>query len=110
MKDKNTAWILAIFIWGLGIHKFYLNNMTAWIIYLLLSRTFIPSIIWFIEWLSLFLMSKEKFDKKYNAEGNDNDENRKLRDKVERLRLQKEYEKLSKTDRPTGFIPDRNKE
>lgn len=109
MKDKNTAWILAIFLGSLGIHKFYLNNMTAWIIYLLLSRTFIPAIIWFIEWLSLFFMSKEKFDDKYNADQKEEDENEELRNKVERLRLQKEYEKLSRPERPTGFI-DKEKE
>lgn len=108
MKNKNTAWLLWVFLWGIWLHHFYLGKPWVGVLYIVLFFTWITIIVWFIEWLQYFSMSKEKFDKKYNAK-DDNDENEELRNKVERLRLQKEYEKLSRPERPTGFI-DKNKE
>lgn len=67
MKDKNTAAILALFLGGVGAHKFYLQR-TAWgIVYLLLCWTFVPALIALPEAIILLAMSKERFDAKYNA-------------------------------------------
>lgn len=67
MKSKNTAAILAVFLGGIGIHKFYLNKPIAGIIYLIFSWTFIPMITGFIEGLVFSAMSNEKFNNKYNS-------------------------------------------
>lgn len=48
-KDKIAAGLLAVFLGGIGIHKFYLGKIGQGIIYLLFSWTFIPSIIALIE-------------------------------------------------------------
>ena len=47
--DKVTYIILALFLGGIGIHKFYANRTAAGIIYLLFCWTFIPALIAFIE-------------------------------------------------------------
>lgn len=66
MKNKTTAIILAFFLGGLGIHKFYLNRPLWGIVYLLFSWTFIPLVVSFIEIIVLLLYSKDRFDRKYN--------------------------------------------
>jgi TM2 domain-containing membrane protein YozV len=48
-KNPTTAIILALFLGGLGIHKFYLGQTGLGIVYLLFFWTFIPAFIAFIE-------------------------------------------------------------
>jgi len=48
-KSRIAAGILAIFLGGLGIHKFYTGRIGLGILYLLFCWTFIPSIIGLIE-------------------------------------------------------------
>jgi TM2 domain-containing membrane protein YozV/ribosomal protein L40E len=66
-KDRITAALLALFLGGLGIHKFYLaGGSTKWgIIYLVFCWTFIPAILALIEALLLFVMSDNKFHMMY---------------------------------------------
>lgn len=66
MKNKIVAALLALFLGSLGIHKFYLGQNVAGIIYLLFSWTFIPGIIAFFEFIGLLLMSDDVFNVKYN--------------------------------------------
>lgn len=64
-KSRIGAALLAIFLGGFGIHKFYLGRTFWGIIYLLFFWTFIPQIIAFIEGILYLLMSDEKFFEKY---------------------------------------------
>lgn len=48
-KNPTTAVLLALFLGGIGIHKFYLNKVGLGIVYLLFCWTYIPAIIAFIE-------------------------------------------------------------
>lgn len=66
MKDKTTAWLLALFLWWLWVHKFYLWNIVAWFIYLLFCRTFIPAIVGVLEAISIFTHTDERWKNKYN--------------------------------------------
>jgi TM2 domain-containing membrane protein YozV len=68
MKDKTTAGLLALFLGGLGIHKFYLGRGGQGIVYLLFAWTFIPAIIGFIEAIILFTMNEQEFHLKYNPQ------------------------------------------
>lgn len=70
MKDKTTAALLAFFLGGLGIHRFYLNQAGLGILYLVFSWTFIPLFIAFIDFIAFLTTSDEKFNLKYNKEGN----------------------------------------
>ena len=48
MKNRYVAALLAFFLGGLGVHKFYLGKWTG-IFYLALCWTYIPSIIALVE-------------------------------------------------------------
>lgn len=67
MKNKTTAGLLALFLGGIGIHKFYLGRGGQGILYLIFFWTFIPAFIAFIEAIILFTMSDADFNLKYNA-------------------------------------------
>jgi TM2 domain-containing membrane protein YozV/ribosomal protein L40E len=64
-KSKIAAGLFAIFLGGLGAHKFYLGQIGWGIVYLVLFWTFIPALIGFIEGILLLTMSEEAFNKKY---------------------------------------------
>lgn len=64
-KSKSTAALLALFVGGVGVHKFYLGQTGAGIVYLLFFWTFIPALVAFIEALVLFGMSDREFATKF---------------------------------------------
>jgi TM2 domain-containing membrane protein YozV len=77
-KDKITAALLAFFLGGLGIHKFYLNRPGAGIAMLLISvfgfllvglPTLIICIIAFVEFIIYLTLSDEEFEKRYAPGG-----------------------------------------
>lgn len=67
MKDKSIAAILALFLGGFGIHRFYLNQPVIGILYLIFCWTFIPAFIGLIDFICFLAMSKNSFDLKYNS-------------------------------------------
>ncbi len=67
MKDKSTAAILALFMGGLGVHKFYLGRIGSGIVYLLFSLTFIPAVLGLIDFFILALMDPDEFNRRYNG-------------------------------------------
>lgn len=66
MKNKLTSGLLALFLGGIGVHKFYLGQTTAGVLYLLFFWTGIPAILAAIDGIILLTMSDEDFNKKYN--------------------------------------------
>lgn len=66
MKSKTTAAILAFFLGGLGIHRFYLGQTGMGILFLLFCWTGIPSIIALIDFIRYLCMSDEEFQAKYS--------------------------------------------
>lgn len=68
MKDKTAAALLAFFLGGIGVHRFYLNQVGLGFLYLLFSWTFIPFIVAFIDFIVFLAMDKRSFDHKYNRE------------------------------------------
>ena len=64
-KNKVVAGLFALFLGGIGIHKFYLGRIGMGIIYLLFSWTLIPLIIAFFEGIILIAMSDDRFEAKY---------------------------------------------
>ena len=66
MRNRTIAALLAFFLGYLGIHKFYLGENLAGVLYLLFFWTFIPGIIAFFEFIGLIIMSDQAFDAKYN--------------------------------------------
>ena len=66
-KSRITAVLLAFFLGGIGIHKFYLNNNKAGCFYLAFFWTFIPSLIALYDFIVLIMMSDQDFNAKYNT-------------------------------------------
>lgn len=66
-KDRLSAALLAIFLGGIGIHKFYLGKTTAGVLYLVFFWTFIPTILGIIDFALTLFMDDEAFDAKYNS-------------------------------------------
>ncbi|MCD8202370.1 MAG: NINE protein [Prevotella sp.] len=66
-KSKVLAALLAIFLGGLGIHKFYLGKVWMGIWYIVFSCTGLSSLIGIIEGIQYLVWSDEKFDAKYNV-------------------------------------------
>jgi TM2 domain-containing membrane protein YozV len=66
LKDKTIATVLAFFLGGLGVHKFYLGETTGGILYLIFCWTLIPGILAFFDFIGLLITSDQAFNIKYN--------------------------------------------
>ena len=66
-KSKLTAGLLALFLGGLGIHKFYLGAWGWGIVYIVLVMTWIPAILALIEAIRYFTLPDEEFKQKAAA-------------------------------------------
>ena len=66
MKDKTAAGLLALFLGGLGAHRFYLGQTRLGVIYLIFCWTYIPMLIGFVDAVIFFIRSDADFDAKYN--------------------------------------------
>lgn len=64
VKSKVAAGVLAIFLGGLGIHKFYLGKIGMGILYLVFCWTYIPAIVGFIEGIVYLCSNDENFQLK----------------------------------------------
>ena len=66
MKNKTTAAMLALFLGGPGMHRFYLGKWVTGLLYLIFCWTFAPAIFAFFEAIFLFMKSDEAFNAEYN--------------------------------------------
>ena len=66
MKNKYTAILLALFVGGIGIHRFYLGQTKIGLLYLVFCWTFISLIIAFFDFFYFLFSSAEKFNSVYN--------------------------------------------
>lgn len=64
VKSKVAAGLLAIFLGGIGVHKFYLGRIVWGFVYLIFCWTFIPGVIGFIEGVYYLAMDENKFNEK----------------------------------------------
>jgi TM2 domain-containing membrane protein YozV len=65
-RNKWIALIITFFVGWLGIHKFYLGENAAGVLYLLFSWTFIPGLLSVFDLLWLLLVSEKEFDRRFN--------------------------------------------
>lgn len=66
MKSKSTAGLLAFFLGGLGVHRFYLGQVGRGFLYLIFCWTLIPVFIALIDAIVFWTMSEQAFNEKYN--------------------------------------------
>jgi TM2 domain-containing membrane protein YozV len=64
-KSKVSAAVLAFFLGGFGIHRFYLGQWWG-VFYLLFFWTMIPGLIAFIEFIIFLVMDQQDWDRKHN--------------------------------------------
>lgn len=64
-KSRIAAALLAFFLGGIGVHKFYLGRTRAGLLYLCFFWTLIPSILAFVEFIILLTQSDADFARKY---------------------------------------------
>lgn len=64
-KSRAAAVLLALFLGGVGAHKFYLGRIGWGVVYLLFFWTFIPALAAFIEMIIYITMSDADFAAKY---------------------------------------------
>ena len=64
-KSRGISILLALFLGGIGAHKFYLERPLQGILYLVFCWTFIPAIIALIEALNFAFMSQRTFAERY---------------------------------------------
>jgi len=64
-KSKGTAAFLALFLGGIGAHKFYLEQPFMGLIYLCFCWTLVPAIIGVLESLVYIFMSHKEFMKRH---------------------------------------------
>ena len=65
-RTKGVACLFALFLGGLGAHKFYLGQPEKGILYLLFCWTGIPSLVSYMEILIYLSKSSEEFDREHN--------------------------------------------
>lgn len=53
-KDGTVGVLLALFLGGLGAHRFYMNQIGIGVVYILFCWTFIPAFIALIECFLMF--------------------------------------------------------
>lgn len=65
-KSKTTAGILAIFLGGFGVHRFYLGQWWG-VFYLLFCWAGIPSLVGIVEGIIFLSSSDNDWNEKYGA-------------------------------------------
>ena len=66
-KEKLVAGLLAIFVGGFGVHKFYLGDTKMGVLYLCFFWTFIPALVGLIEGILYLTKTDEEFQQRYVA-------------------------------------------
>jgi len=64
-KNRITAALFALFLGGVGIHKFYLGQIGWGFVYLIFCWTLVPALVGFIEFIIFLSMSDAAFSEKY---------------------------------------------
>ncbi|SDQ41485.1 TM2 domain-containing protein [Natronobacterium texcoconense] len=64
-SDKVVASIFALFLGGLGAHKFYQGNVKYGVLYLCFFWTFIPALLAFVEAILMLVSDDAEYEQQY---------------------------------------------
>ena len=65
-KSRSIAIVFALFLGGIGAHRFYMNRPFSGVMYLLFCWTFIPALLSILEIIGYLCISDEDFNKMCN--------------------------------------------
>ena len=65
-KSKGTAILLALFLGGVGAHKFYLEKTTQGFLYLIFFWTLVPAILALIDVIRFASTDSREFSQKFS--------------------------------------------
>jgi len=65
MKPRTKAILLALFLGGIGAHKFYQNKIGQGLLYLIFCWTAIPGVIALVEFIYYLTLTDEKYEAKF---------------------------------------------
>lgn len=66
-KNYVLTIVLALFLGGIGVHRFYLGQITAGVLMFIFFWTFIPAIIAFIDVIRYLVMGEAEFQRRYGG-------------------------------------------
>lgn len=67
VKSKVAAGLLAIFLGGIGIHKFYMGKIGMGILYICFCWTYIPAVVGVVEGIIYLCSNDENFQLKHHV-------------------------------------------
>lgn len=67
MKEKMTGGLLALFLGGFGVHKFYLGQKGTGVLYLVFCWSMVPMFLALYDGIMLLTMDDQKFNDLYNG-------------------------------------------
>lgn len=67
MKNRVLAVILALFLGGLGVHRFYLRRYWSGLLYLFFFWTYIPALLGIVDAFRYVFMGEAKFQARYGV-------------------------------------------
>ena len=65
-KSRVTAGVLALLLGGIGVHRFYLNQVGLGLVYLLFCWTLIPALIALVEGILYLVQDDQTFARNQN--------------------------------------------
>ena len=65
MKNRGIAIVLALFLGGIGIHRFYLGQIGRGILMVLFCWTLIPALIAIVDFIRYWAMGEDEFHKRF---------------------------------------------
>jgi TM2 domain-containing membrane protein YozV/Tfp pilus assembly protein PilE len=68
-KSKAVAAVLAFFLGGFGVHRFYLGQWGWGLVYLLFFWTLIPGLVALVDFIVILATSDERFQEKHAGKG-----------------------------------------
>lgn len=63
--NRTVAIVLALFLGGIGAHKFYMGKPALGILYLLFFWTYVPAIVALVELITYLVIGEAKFRERY---------------------------------------------
>lgn len=66
VKSRGLAVVLALFLGGIGVHRFYLGQIGWGLLFAFFFWTFIPALFAFIDVIRYAVINEQEFHRRYS--------------------------------------------